>query len=94
MARERGNRVYISMVNDATLHERRRYGTVERDIDMLGWDRVDVRFDDLSGITIPVEVELLHDVDETDEHLSGVIEFDADWNIVMRKEYPLVLFDD
>jgi hypothetical protein len=75
--RTRGQRVFSEMVHNKTLESKRRYGTISRD-SIDGWDYDDVAFDDMPNFVQPILSYYLHDVDETDKHLTGLVHLAAD----------------
>jgi hypothetical protein len=82
--RTKGQRVFTEMVNDK-LQAKRRYGTIERD-SIDGWDYDDVSFDDMPNMTQPILAYYLHDTDETDKHLTGLVFLDSDGVTILEHQ--------
>jgi len=86
--RKKGQRVFSEMVHNETLESKRRYGTIDRD-SIDGWDYDDVSFDDAPSFVQPILAYYLHDVDDTDKHITGLLHLAGDGvTIIDHKPYP------
>jgi len=86
--RNKGQRVFTEMVHNETLEAKRRYGTINRD-SIDGWDYDDVSFDDAPSFVQPILAYYLHDVDDTDKHITGLLHLAGDGvTIIDHKPYP------
>lgn len=86
--RKKGQRVFSEMVHSETLESKRRYGTIERD-SIDGWDYDDVTFDDAPNWVQAILAYYLHDVDDTDKHLTGLVHLAADGRTILEhKPFP------